>query len=142
MKFSVYINKRRAFTAVYIISNFSQKDIPVSNYQTHTIHCAKNAKGMYGNVSCLPSLKDMILFFYFIQVIKRSIVHLWFLASALLAKQSQFDTEKVNISNVSSISNNAMLPYEFCDELIPMRKLLEHQVCKNSIRTETVCHYF
>lgn len=39
-----------------------------------------------------------------------------------------------NVNNVSSSNNDSgasadpMLPCEFCDGLVPMRKLLEHQV--------------
>ena len=50
-------------------------------------------------------------------------------ASALKAKQSQFEGCK---ENMASNSDDTMLPCEFCDGLIPMRKLLEHQVWKMS----------
>ena len=61
---------------------FSKKDIPVANYRTHTVHCAKNATKV----------------------------------------------SKDNTTKASSNSDEPMLPCEFCDDLIPMRKLLEHQV--------------
>ena len=60
---------------------FSKKDIPVANYRTHTVHCAKNATKV----------------------------------------------GKENTTKASSNSDEPMLPCEFCDDLIPMRKLLEHQ---------------
>ena len=64
--------------------HFSKKDIPVANYRTHTVHCAKNATKV----------------------------------------------GKENTTKASSNSDEPMLPCEFCDDLIPMRKLLEHQAWK------------
>ena len=42
----------------------------------------------------------------------------------LLGKHNENDK---NVNNITS-SNEPMLPCEFCDGLVPMRKLLEHQV--------------
>ena len=71
---------------IVIIYQFhcSKKDIPVANYRTHTVHCAKNATKV----------------------------------------------GKENTTKASSNSDEPMLPCEFCDDLIPMRKLLEHQARK------------
>ena len=33
-----------------------------------------------------------------------------------------------NANNINKEPSDAMLPCEFCDGLVPMRKLLEHQV--------------
>ena len=37
-------------------------------------------------------------------------------------------TNDKNVNN-SATSSETMLPCEFCDGLVPMKKLLEHQVC-------------
>ena len=47
---------------------------------------------------------------------------------AIRSKQSQFDTDKDNTTNSTNNVEDPMLPCEFCDGLVPMRKLLEHQV--------------
>ena len=59
--------------------------------------------------------------------------------SCFLGKTHNGENDR-NVNNVSSMVSNKgqsslagasdpMLPCEFCDGLVPMRKLLEHQVC-------------
>ena len=86
--------------------------------------------------TCMYSCKHCILHTYVCENVGMAL-KIYF--SCILGKTHNGENDR-NVNNVSSTASNKsqnslggasdpMLPCEFCDGLVPMRKLLEHQVC-------------
>ena len=58
-----------------------------------------------------------------------------YLAAGLTKRNAQCDQlEKDKAASPTLATDTPLLPCEFCDGLVPMRKLLEHQVKLNSFK--------